>query len=186
MRSIYENRKLTNEEINYILSRNDKPKELTHLLEELILVVDNSLNFIIPKELFAVSKKYPTLIRSTSTINFCIAGNPQLTINMPKSYPYIQETYYGIIITDHDHLDLIPDMYKTVMLDLAIEYLEKTEEYKNQKQILKKTLGKIKTQELCLYYPEQFKFLEELFNLEKEYTKNKLDELKKEIKETIY
>jgi hypothetical protein len=184
MRSIYENRKLTNEEINYILSRNDKPKELTRLLEELILVVDNSLNFIIPKELFAVSKKYPSIIRSTSTINFCIIGNPQITINMPKSYPYIQDTYYGIIITDY--LDLIPDTYKTVMLDLAIEYLEKTEEYKNQKQILRKTLEKIKTQELCLYYPEQFKFLEELFNLEKEYTKDKLDELKKEIKETIF
>ena len=191
MKSITGNRYLTREEVNYLVNFYSKPKELNGLLEKLTMACEVVVDFIIPEELRNVQTKYPSIIKLTNRVIFDIGGNI-LEITLPnKRIPHIKKkgnehgyrASYGVVI--NDYLDKIPDTYRELIMDWAVDILEMEREYGQKKSQFRYSIDQLRTQELHLYYPWYYDKLMEKFNKEKEKIGPMLKDLDKKIKETI-
>lgn len=191
MKSITGNRYLTNEEVNYLVNFYNKPNELNELLEKLTMACEVVVDFIIPGELKNVQTKYHNIIKLTNNIIFDIGGD-LLTITLPnKKIPHIKKkenkhgyrAIYGVVI--NDYLDKIPDTYRELIMDWAVDILEMEKDYRQKKSQFRYSIEQLRTQELHLYYPWYYDKLMEKFNKEKEKIGPMLKELDKKIKETI-
>ena len=182
---------MTREEVNYLVSFYSEPEELSELLEKLTMTCEIVVDFIIPEELRNVQTKYRSIIKITDCIIFDIGGS-LLKIALPnKRIPLIKmkgiEHGYrannGVVISDY--LDKIPDTYRELIMDWAVDILEMKKEYEHKKSQFRYSIDQLKTQELHLYYPWYYDKLMEKFNKEKEKIGHMLKELDKKIKETI-
>jgi len=188
MKSITGNRYLTSEEVDYLVSIYSKPKELSELLEKLTMTCEVVVDFIIPEELRNIQTKYSSMIKTTDQIFFDIEGSllritPNKRIPLIKKKEHGYRANYGVVISDY--LDKIPDTYRELIMDWAVDILEMEKEYERKKIQFKYSIDQLKTQELHLYYPWYYDKLMEKFNKEKEKIGPMLRELDKKIKETI-